>query len=156
MLTALEDCKISKLEEMIKELCPDGVECKTISAVATIARGVRVVRSQLSEKGNYPVYQNSLTPLGYYDKSNCIANTTFVIAAGAAGEIGFCSCDFWAADDCYYFSHNNTIDHRFLYHLLLNNQNYIMSRVRRSSIPRLPREALEQFSNPSASYRNTA
>lgn len=139
---------MNELEKLIKKHCPDGVEYKPLGEVCEIKRGIRVTRNSLEERGKIPVYQNSLTPLGYYYKNNCIANTTFVIAAGAAGEIGFCSCDFWAADDCYYFSHNNTIDHRYLYHLLLNNQNYILSRVRRSSIPRLPREALEQLQIP--------
>ena len=54
---------VSKLEELIQELCPDGVEYKKLGDVVTINRGIRVVKSQLSENGKYPVYQNSLTPL---------------------------------------------------------------------------------------------
>ena len=92
---------MSKLEKLIQELCPNGVEYKTLSEIAEITRGIRVVRNQLTEQGEYPVYQNSMTPLGYYEKSNCLANTTFIIAAGAAGEIGFSSVEFWAADDCF-------------------------------------------------------
>ncbi|MDE6833530.1 MAG: restriction endonuclease subunit S, partial [Ruminococcus sp.] len=79
------------------------VEYKTLNEITTLSRGVRVVKNQLEKTGNIPVYQNSMTPLGYYTKSNCKANTTFIIGAGSAGEIGFSSVEFWSADDCYYF-----------------------------------------------------
>ena len=55
--------------------------------VASAKRGTRVVRNQLSDNDKYAVYQNSMTPLGYYGSSNCIGGTAFVICAGAAGEI---------------------------------------------------------------------
>ena len=90
-------------EELILRLCHDGVEYKKMSDVATMARGVRVVRSQLTVEGQFPVYQNSMTPLGYYGESNCNENTAFIISAGAAGEIGYSTKPFWAADDCWYF-----------------------------------------------------
>ena len=79
---------MSKLKELIQELCPNGVEYKKLGDVVTIKRGIRVVKSQLSENGKYPVYQNSLTPLGFYEKSNVEENTTFTIVSGAAGQIG--------------------------------------------------------------------
>ena len=62
---------MSKLKDLIAELCPHGVEFKKLIEIAEIKRGIRVVRSQLSKNGKYAVYQNSMTPLGYYDKFNC-------------------------------------------------------------------------------------
>ena len=76
------------------------VEWKKLGEICELERGVRVIKKDLQEEGLIPVYQNSLTPLGYFDKSNYPANTPFVICAGAAGEIGFCNKPFWAADDC--------------------------------------------------------
>ena len=43
---------------------------------------------------------SSLTPLGFYDKFNYQAKTTFIISAGGAGQIGYSEKPFWAADDC--------------------------------------------------------
>ena len=40
---------------------------------------------QLEKFGNYAVYQNSMTPLGYYHESNVKADTAFIISAGSAG-----------------------------------------------------------------------
>ena len=55
---------MTKLDRLIAELCPDGVEVKLLGEAAIITRGVRLVKSQLADEGKYPVYQNSMTPLG--------------------------------------------------------------------------------------------
>ncbi len=86
-----------------------------------------------------------MTPLGYYNKTNCTGGTSFVICAGAAGEIGYCYEDFWAADDCTYFECSDLIMDRYLYFVLKSNQGIIDSKVRRSSIPRLSKENLEKL-----------
>jgi hypothetical protein len=69
----------------------DGVEVEwlPLGEVVNLQRGKRLVKSQLEESGKYAVYQNSMTPLGYYHESNVDAESTFIICAGAAGEIGY-------------------------------------------------------------------
>ena len=139
---------MSKLDKLLRELCPDGVEHKKLVDAVSIERGKRVVRSQLSISGKYPVYQNSLTPLGYHTDYNYNANTTFIIVAGAAGEIGFSDKAFWAADDCFTVVRPENVLNRYIYHLLLNNQNQLASKVRKASIPRLSRSAIENLVIP--------
>ena len=139
---------MSKLDKLLRELCPDGVEHKKLVDAVSIERGKRVVRSQLSIRGKYPVYQNSLTPLGYHTDYNYNANTTFIIVAGAAGEIGFSDRAFWAADDCLTVVCPENVLNRYIYHLLLNNQNQLASKVRKASIPRLSRSAIENLVIP--------
>ena len=116
--------------------------------VAEIERGTRVVRSQLTEDGLYPVFQNALTPMGYYDKANRLGNNTFLICAGAAGQIGYSDVDFWAADDCYTFKCCEKLENRYLFHVLKNNQHRIDAQVRRASIPRISREAVGNIRIP--------
>ena len=139
---------MTKLDRLIAELCPDGVEYLTLKEVITITRGVRLVKSQLAKIGEFPVYQNSMSPLGYYYKSNYPANTVFVISAGAAGEVGYSNVDFWAADDCFCLICPNRLHSRYLYHALLYQQNLLMSKVRRASVPRLARSVVEQLKIP--------
>ena len=139
---------MSKLDELMKELCPDGVEYRTLGEVATVNRGVRVTRNELTEQGTIPVYQNALTPLGYFVKINRKAYTTFVISAGAAGQVGFCDVDFWAADDCYTFDDLKKINSKFIYYFLKTKQAFIDSRVRRGSIPRISRDVFEKLEIP--------
>jgi restriction endonuclease S subunit len=111
-------------------------------------RGKRLVKSELSENEKYPVYQNSMKPLGYYDKYNFKGDNTFIVSAGSAGEIGYMKSDFWAADDVYVLLTPNDLSSRFLYHFLITKQNSIISKVRRASVPRLSRTAFENIPIP--------
>lgn len=114
-----------------------------------ICRGIRVVRKQLNNSGRYPVFQNSLSPLGFYEKANCRANSTFIITAGAAGSLGYSSTEFWAADDCYFFEcARDVILDKFLFYALDSQQERILGMVRKASIPRLGRSSIENLSIP--------
>ena len=126
----------------------DDVEWKTIGEIATINRGVRVTRDMLSTEGEIPVYQNALAPLGYFDKSNRKKDTTFVISAGAAGQIGYSGIDFWAADDCFTFDETKDVISKYIFYYLQTKQNFIDSRVRRGSIPRISRDVFTKLSIP--------
>lgn len=139
---------MSKLNELIQQLCPDGVEYKKLKNAVSIERGKRVVKSQLSQINGFPVYQNSLIPLGYHTECNYPANTTFIIMAGAAGEIGYSKESFWAADDCFSVVCPEEVSNRYIYHILLHKQEVLRSKVRKASIPRLSRNALDEIIVP--------
>ena len=139
---------MSKLEEMLMRLCPEGVERKVLAQAVAVKRGVRVVKQQLTETGDFPVYQNCLTAMGYYAGSNCSGDTAFVIAAGAAGSVGYCDVDFWAADDCYYMVAPNEINNKFLYYALKSKETLLLSKVRKASVPRLARDVVESLEIP--------
>lgn len=124
------------------------VEWKVLEEVVEIKRGKRLIKNQLEKTGKYAVYQNCMIPLGYYHKNNVIADTTFIISAGSAGEIGYSDVDFWAADDVYYFVTKNDLKSRFLYNFLITQQQKIYSQVRRSSVPRLSKTAFEKLLIP--------
>ncbi|MBR2208474.1 MAG: restriction endonuclease subunit S, partial [Synergistaceae bacterium] len=123
-------------------------EVKKLGEIIKIKRGKRVVRRQLSTRGDFPVYQNSLEPLGFFEYYNCNAQSAFIIAAGNAGDVGFSEIAFWAADDCFYFEKSQNIYQKFLYCTLLHNQSYIYSQTRRTSIPRLSPDVLEKILIP--------
>lgn len=119
-----------------------------VSDICVLSRGVRVTREDLVADGKYPVYQNSMTPLGYYNESNYAGETAFIIAAGAAGEVGYSKEPFWAADDCFVFQCNETLMPRFLYHALSNQTSSIKKKVRRASVPRIGRNDIENIKIP--------
>ncbi len=132
------------------------VEWKELIEVCKIERGVRVIKKDLQDVGEIPVYQNSLTPLGYYSFSNYPANTPFVISAGAAGEIGFCSIPFWAADDCLCITSSKELSSKYVYYYLLVKQPLLKSRVRKASVPRLSRIEVEKIQIPIPSLSEQA
>ena len=115
-----------------------------VGQVVNLQRGKRLVRKQLTTSGSVPVYQNSLAPLGYYTESNRVKNTSFVICAGAAGEIGYSAVDFWAADDVYTLETSDNISDKFMYYVLLSKQDRLKSQVRKASIPRLSKDAIDK------------
>lgn len=139
---------MSKIEELIKKHCPNGVEYVKLGDIAQVSRGVRVVKNQLSDSG-FPVYQNCLTPMGYYDKSNCPKGTSFVICGGAAGNVGYTDVDCWAADDCEYIQcDDKVVLSRYIYYCLVSNQHFLMSQVRKASIPRLSPSVIKELIVP--------
>ena len=122
-----------------------GYAVVSIDEIACISRGIRVVKKQLVDCGQYAVYQNSLLPMGYYDNYKCDGECTYVISAGAAGEIGYSKKPFWAADDCLVFSNLTKIVNKYIYYYLLSKQGYIHQNVRTASIPRLSRTVIEKM-----------
>ncbi len=112
--------------------------------IAKLSRGKRLVRSELHENGQYPVFQNSLTPLGYYNNKNFDGGKTCIVTAGAAGEIFYQDRDFWAADDVLVITTDDILN-KYLYYFLLNKQNLIKSKVRKASVPRLSRDDIEKI-----------
>ena len=126
----------------------EGVEMKKLGEVCKLERGVRVVKKDLQEKGSIPVYQNSLAPLGYYDKSNYPKNTAFVICAGAAGEVGFSKIAFWAADDCTCIVCQSSIIDKYVYYYLMTHQRLLKAQVRKASVPRLSKDVIGKLIVP--------
>lgn len=102
------------------------------------------MRSDLEEIGKFPVFQNSLKPLGYYYDRNFSGDKACVISAGAAGEIFYREEDFWAADDVLVIN-SDTILNKFIYYFLLSNQRLIKTKVRKASVPRLSRDEVENL-----------
>ena len=115
-----------------------------LSEVVDINRGVRVVKKELGLSG-YPVFQNALAPMGFYTDYNREGEETYIISAGAAGEVGYCEDKFWAADDCLVFDNLKGLINKYLYYFLKNQSEYLHRNVRKASIPRLSRDVIEKI-----------
>ena len=117
---------MSKLDDLINELCPNGVEYKTLGEICDILRGRRLTTRDLIEDGEYPVFHGGIEPIGYYNQKNRDGYSTMVINVGAsAGTIGFCDKDFWSSDGCFCFSHTETLNQKFLFYVLQSNEHYL-------------------------------
>lgn len=117
-------------------------ENKLLGNLCSVNRGVRVTRKELNNQGDYPVFQNTDYPMGFYNQYNVAGNNPFVIIGGSAGLIGFSKKEFWAADDCVYFGDNAELDKAYLFNILLKHSSTIKKNVRGSSVPRLDRKVL--------------
>ena len=140
---------MSRLDELLRELCPDGVEFRRIKDFAKVLRGKRLTKDQLSDENDYPVFHGGLEPLGYYHDTNRKANTTMVINVGAsAGTVGFCDRDFWSSDGCFCISHSELVIPKFVYLALSCKEKYLMGKVRKAGIPTLDAKILEELAIP--------
>ena len=137
------------LNKITKEMEEDRrVRIEKLNDICELKRGKRLVKSELQEEGEFPVYQNSVIPLGYYHESNFDSDKTFIISAGSAGEIIYSDREFWAADDVYVLMTKEKISSKFLYYSLLSKQHVIKSKVRKASVPRLSKEDIEKLFIP--------
>ena len=125
------------------------VEWEALNDCCVVQRGIRIVKKNLMEEGTVPVFQNSIAPMGYYDKSNYPANVSYIICAGSSsGSIGFCTVPFWAADDCLCVLSKGDIDNKFIYYYLQAQHSYIKTKVRGGAMPRLSRQVVENLKFP--------
>ena len=140
---------MNKIEKLIEELCPQGVKFRALGEVLQILRGKRLTKKQLSDGEKVPVFHGGLEPLGYYGKSNRIANTVMVINVGAsAGTVGFSSVDFWSSDGCFCVGYSDLVMSRYIYYVLLCQENNLRSKVRVAGIPTLDATAVKSIQIP--------
>lgn len=142
MLLSEEYLNSKSMELFIK--CNNSIKKCKLKNIAEIKRGKRLVRSDLEEAGKFPVFQNSLKPLGYYYNKNFSGDKTCIISAGAAGKIFYRENDFWAADDVFVID-SDSILNKYIYYFLLSKQKLIETKVRKASVPRLSREEIERL-----------
>lgn len=143
---------MESIEQMIKRLCPKGVEYVKLGEVCNVLRGKRLTKKELFDDAQYKVFHGGLSPIGYYTKSNRQAQTVMVINVGAsAGTVGFCEEDFWSSDGCFCLDHNDSVIlPKYLYYYLAEHQIYIQSRVRKAGIPTLDAGAVMDILIPLA------
>ena len=127
---------MSKLEELIKELCPNGVEYVLLKDVCDFNRGTPLT-SKEAMYGNVPVISGGQKPAFYHNVANRNADSIVIAGSGAyAGYISYWTEPIFCADSFTVdVKDDNILNKRYLYHFLLNNQDYIYSRKQGAGIP---------------------
>lgn len=140
---------MSKIEDLIEKLCPDGVEYKRLSDVCEFHRGTSIT-SKNSNDGNVPVISGGQKPAFYHNISNRPANTITIAGSGAyAGFVSFWNEPIFCADAFSVDIKNEDIlDKRFLYHYLLNNQQEIYNKKTGAGIAHVHGKYIAKFYIP--------
>jgi type I restriction enzyme S subunit len=138
---------MSHLEDLIAEYCPDGVEYKLLSTLASISTGTQLNLTQLTVDGKYPVMNGGISPSGYYDSYNTEKDTITISQGGAsAGYVNYITTNFWAGAHCYVVKPiNNEIENKYLYYYLKNSEQKIQDTKTGAGIPGLNKSKLERF-----------
>ena len=141
---------MSKLDELIKELCPNGVEYKELKDMCVIKKGVQLNKEKLLEEANYPVINGGILPSGYWNNYNVKEDTITISQGGAsAGYVQYISTKFWAGAHCYYLElKDKNINYRYIYHFIKMKQDKLTSSQVGAGIPSVEKKVLENLLIP--------
>ncbi len=116
---------MSRLAELIEELCPDGVEYRALGDVAELKRGQAVTRKEIME-GQIPVIAGGREPAYYIDRPNRQGETIVIAGSGAyAGFVSFWNEPIFVSDAFSIVVDRGTLQPRFVYHWLNGRQEAI-------------------------------
>lgn len=139
---------MSRINGLIKELCPNGVKFYKIKEVSSVTIGEFVHKNKQSDDGQYPVYNGGISNTGFYDEYNNDGHKVIISARGAnAGFINRVKGKYWAGNSCYTININDEskLDWNYLYQYLKNNQSTLLGVQQTGSIPAISKKQVEEF-----------
>ena len=115
---------MSKIEQLIKEKCPNGVKYVRLKDVVNIVKGKQLNKDILFENGLYPVINGGINPSGYWDKYNFNENMITISQGGAsAGYVNFIKEKFWAGAHCYIVIEcDKKLNYKYIYYFLKSKE----------------------------------
>ena len=136
---------MSRLDELIKQLCPDGVEYRALGEVAVMKRGTSITKKNVN-KGSYPVVSGGKEPAYYCDRFNR-QDETITVAGSGAGYVQYWDTPIFVCD-AFSVKGTNFISTKFLYYLLTNKQETIYSTKKGGGVPHVHISDIENFRVP--------
>ena len=138
---------MSKIDKLIEELCPNGVEYKKLKEISEMKRGTTITKKEVFE-GEIPVISGGKAPAYYCDKHNRIGETITVAGSGAgAGYVQFWTTPIFVCD-AFSIKGLEGINTKYLYHCLLNVQEKIYTTKKGSGVPHVYISSIEDFKIP--------
>lgn len=148
---------MSRLSELMGELCPDGVEYKPISEIYSRLRGSPITAAKMREiaapEGSIRVFAGGKTAINAFEEDIPQANITRVpaVIVQSRGVIDFVYYDkpFTFKNEMWAYTSDDVVSVKFLYYVLKNNTDYfrkIASRM--GTIPQIPLHITEDFRVP--------
>ena len=114
----------SKIEKLIAELCPHGVEFRRLGDVSEIKRGTSITKKNIIN-GNIPVIAGGKKPAYFHNESNRSGQT--IVIAGSGAYAGFIS--WWEkpifVSDAFTVKPNNKLLAKYCFYFLKNIQQQI-------------------------------
>ncbi len=130
---------MNKIEELIQQLCPNGVEIKELGEVIKLEKGKQLNKELLSENGAYPAYNGGLSYSGFTDIYNYNENKIIISQGGAsAGSVNFIATKFYANAHCFVVLPKiEIVENKYVYHYLKLNQEKLTEKQHGAGIPAL-------------------
>ena len=125
---------MNRLDELIKRMCPTGVEHKTLDDVCLFKKGDSITKKNVTE-GDIPVIAGGQKPAYYINKWNRSKDTITVASSGAySGYVSFWDEPIFVSD-AFSINPRGSLDIRYLYHFLKSKQNSIYTMQKGGGVP---------------------
>lgn len=126
---------MSKIDDLIKELCPDGVEFVCLDEVASLQRGSAITKKNITP-GDVPVVAGGQRPAYFHSESNRSAHTVVVAGSGAyAGFVSFWSVPIFVSDAFSIEPLGDEVISKYIFYILKNRQAELHNLKRGSGVP---------------------
>ena len=126
---------MSKIDDLIKELCPDGVRFVCLDEVANLRRGSAITKKNIIP-GDVPVVAGGQKPAYFHSESNRSANTVVVAGSGAyAGFVSFWSVPIFVSDAFSIEPLDSEVISKYIFYILKNRQAELHNLKRGSGVP---------------------
>ena len=131
-----------RISELIRELCPEGVNRRPLSELTSLRAGDRIVKSMMRPESLFPVYGGGSEPTGRFSDHN-FEDALTISRAGSAGSVNWIEGPFWATDVCFVASQlEGGPDLKFVYYLVKSQEFELKRRIYGGSMPKLDKRFL--------------
>ena len=138
---------MGKIDELIRELCPNGVEIMKLKEVSEMKRGTSLTKAKAVE-GDIPVISGGREPAFYCDSYNREGETITVAGSGAgAGYVQYWNIPIFA-NDCFTVKGNEFAETKYLYYFMTNIQDKICDTKKGGGVPHVHIADVENFNLP--------
>lgn len=135
---------MTKLDHLIRKLCPNGVEYKTLDKVCSVNTGTQLNKEKLLAEAEYPVINGGINPSGFWHEYNTEKNTITISQGGAsAGYVNYMETPFWAGAHCFVVRlEDKNVNYRYLYHFIKSIERNLQQCQQGAGIPSVSRKTI--------------
>ena len=138
---------MGKIDELIQQYCPDGVEYKPLGKVCLMERGTSATKGTM-QSGEIPVISGGRQPSFYCNQSNRIGETITVAGSGAgAGYVQYWNEPIFVCD-AFSIKGSDNIITKFIYYFLASIQEQIYSTKKGGGVPHVHISSIDKFEIP--------
>ena len=131
---------MNKIEKLIQEYCPDGVEYKELGSICIIKTGKGITKKDGSDDALYPIISGGKELMGYYHEYNRLERTVTISRVGAnAGYVNYINSKFYLNDKCFSIipkeAFKDLINTKYLFYSLKRMESKIIELQSEGGVP---------------------
>ena len=140
---------MSKIQQLIDQYCPHGVEYKKLGEVCVIQRGSSITKNEITE-GNIPVIAGGRKPAYFHNVPNRTGQTIVIAGSGAyAGFVSWWEQPIFVSDAFSVKPKNvNYLNSKFCYYFLISKQEQIHKMKSGGGVPHVYPSDIDNFLIP--------